>query len=104
MQNIFTNNIFNLNNKKGVFIMAMGLFTAIIDGVRAGLNYDIARDVRWAKEGDVNAQVRLAYRFLRGDGQFQDNDEALKWFRRAAHNGSELAKQELEKLNSMGIY
>jgi TPR repeat protein len=48
-----------------------------------------------AKKGDVVAQVKLGYMYMRGMGAEQDIETALKWFHKAAEQGNAEAAYRL---------
>ena len=51
-----------------------------------------------AIQGDIEAQTRLALLYNKGLGVQKDQDKFEEWLRRAAEQGHQIAKQELEKL------
>jgi TPR repeat protein len=70
---------------------------------------DEKKSVRWytraadgyrraARDGDVGAQYRLGQLYERGLGVSKDPDEAAKWYRKAAEQGHDRAKEALERL------
>lgn len=55
---------------------------------------------RGADQGDAIAQYALAGCYYNGDGVEQDDAKAVEWWRKAADQGFELAKEYLEKLEN----
>lgn len=62
-----------------------------------------ARYVKLALEGDVQAQVDLAWQFRLGDGCQQNDYEAFKWFLKAATAGIHTAQSTLAYLYAEGV-
>jgi len=65
---------------------------------------------KFARWGEVRAQLILGMAYLYGDGVEQDTEESIKWFKRATHNDltgkdkyAMKAIQTLEKLYREGI-
>ena len=48
------------------------------------------------------AQCNLGYCYYFGQGVPKDYSEAVKWYRKAAEQGHEYAKERLQKLKEMG--
>ena len=53
-----------------------------------------------AEAGDAYAQFNLGLCYFGGLGVGKDEKEAVKWYTKAAQQGNESAKKELEKLKS----
>ena len=51
-----------------------------------------------AEQGNVKAQVQVGWMYRNGQGVPQDDNEALKWYRWAAENGSLDAQQRIAAL------
>ena len=60
----------------------------IIFSVAASLFADNLLDFEAAKQGNAEAQYRLAYSYFEGNGVEKDYVEAYKWFRKAAEQGN----------------
>lgn len=67
---------------------------------RARKNYETAIEMwtRSAQNGSAFAQYQLGYCALEGWGLPKDETEAVKWFRKAAANGSKQAGSKLQKM------
>lgn len=67
---------------------------------------DYAESVRWyrkgAGQGDVSAQLALAYSYLNGKGIAQDAVAAVNWYRKAAEQGNPRGQVMLAALYGMG--
>ncbi|WP_425537822.1 tetratricopeptide repeat protein [Pseudaminobacter soli (ex Li et al. 2025)] len=48
-----------------------------------------------AKQGDVEAQIHLAYAYVNGDGAPKDVQAAIMWWREAAARGNAVAQHSL---------
>ena len=57
---------------------------------------------RFAKEGEVEAQSRLAKRYQKGDMVKKDCQKAAFWYQKAAFSGDEGAKGHLEEFLDNG--
>ncbi len=55
-----------------------------------------------AEQGNATAQHHLAWLYLLGRGVPQDDQEAVRWFRRAAKQGDSDAQTNLESLYLLG--
>ena len=53
-----------------------------------------------AELGNGNAMYMLGWKYEHGNGVEQSDEQALQWYRRAAEQGSEDAKQALERFPS----
>ena len=51
------------------------------------------------EQGDANAQYNLGVMYMNGEGVEQSTEEAIKWAKKAAEQGHEMAIQALESLN-----
>ena len=64
-----------------------------------GVPRDPSAAVRWcraaAEQDHLDAQIRLAEAYYRGEGESQDTEEAARWFRAAAEWGHEDARLRL---------
>ncbi|MDH5926082.1 hypothetical protein BCU71_14625 [Vibrio lentus] len=56
---------------------------------------DVVQVLDEAYEGQSEAQLALAYRYLSGDGVEQDDEKAAEWFETAASDGSPEAQTQL---------
>ena len=56
-----------------------------------------------ALKGDANAQNKLAFMYLRGEGVPQDDAKAMEWFHKAAEQGHIRAQYNLAVLYHIGI-
>ena len=56
--------------------------------------------VKKAEGGDAEAQSELGMCYFRGKGVTKDYEEAVKWWTKAAEQGDEQAKKQLELLKS----
>lgn len=56
-----------------------------------------------ASKGDLEAQYKLAERFLGADGIEVDENQAVKWFKIAAENGHSDAQRRLGNAYSLGV-
>jgi TPR repeat protein len=69
-----------------------------------GVLQDDVQAVAWfrkaADQGDAEAQYNLGVMYAKGLGVPKDDAQAAAWHRKAADQGNELAKKELEKINS----
>ncbi|MBQ6664232.1 MAG: SEL1-like repeat protein [Synergistaceae bacterium] len=52
----------------------------------------------------ARAQYNIGYMYFNGLGVLKDNEEAIDWFKKAAEQGDEGAKSELEKLSRYFSY
>jgi len=52
---------------------------------------------RFAKEGEVESQTKLAQRYEKGDMVIKDCERAAFWYQNAAFNGDEKSKEQLRK-------
>jgi len=64
---------------------------------------DFCRLQRSAEAGDVAAQMRLAARYLDGDGVDKNDDRALHWMKQAAESGDAKAQSDLGVFYIRGI-
>ena len=51
-----------------------------------------------AAQRDADAQFYTGEMYLRGEGVYQDLDQALAWYRKAADQGLEQAREKLADL------
>jgi uncharacterized protein len=51
--------------------------------------------LKFAEQGDVVAQVNMGNSYRDGEGVPKDDNEAIKWFRRAAESGSASGQNNL---------
>lgn len=66
--------------------------------------YSFAEDLKRAQKGDPNAQSDVAMRYAAGaDGAPQDFRQAKMWFEKAAAQGNESAKDNLNYLHQKGL-
>ncbi|MCG9639331.1 sel1 repeat family protein [Vibrio sp. Isolate34] len=56
---------------------------------------DVVQLLDEAYEGQSEAQLELAYRYLSGDGVEQNDEKAAEWFKTAASTGSPEAQTQL---------
>ncbi|WP_286302936.1 tetratricopeptide repeat protein [Vibrio apostichopi] len=56
---------------------------------------DVVQQLDEAYEGQSEAQLALAYRYLSGDGVEQNDEKAAEWFETAASAGSPEAQTQL---------
>ena len=63
---------------------------------------DVEAAIQTAQQGDADAQIRLGWRYIRGDGVKQDQAEAVKWFSKAAEQGHPSAQVLLSLCYSNG--
>jgi len=65
-------------------------------------NVEESERTRWtrklAEAGDVREMMSLGFCYIHGQGTETNVDEGLKWFRKAAEQGDQLAQSELEAL------
>jgi TPR repeat protein len=52
-----------------------------------------------AEHGDARAQYRLGYMYYQGWGVDKDHTQAIYWYKKAADQGDDAAKQSLKELN-----
>ena len=68
---------------------------------------DYAEAVKWfhkaAKQGHIQAQIKLAKCYMNGTGVSKNPAEAVKWFRRAAEKGNTQAQILLARCYMEGI-
>lgn len=64
--------------------------------------YDKAKEILTplAEGGDVNAQFYLGVIYIQPDCKYKDINVAMSWFRRAAEQGDERAKQIVTKIET----
>ena len=55
-----------------------------------------------AEQGDAKAQYYLGHCYNMGEGVAQDKAEAVKWYRKAAEQGLEVAELVLKRLEQRG--
>lgn len=55
-----------------------------------------------ARQGNANAQFKLAQMYRLGEGIPQDNAEAAKWYGRAAKQGDSISQYNLGRFYAMG--
>ena len=63
---------------------------------------DITALVAEAKQGNVNAQLKLADAYLRGKGIDENDSEGFRWFLAAAEEGSPDGQYNVGSLYAMG--
>ncbi len=83
------------------------LFTLLLTATplhAATTNHSSSEDVnqlmRQAEQGFAEAQYALGECYEEGEGVEQDLEEAAKWYRLAAEQGHEDAKEALEKMKT----
>lgn len=81
-------------------VIFVGLVVGLIIGAIIRV-VDVVID-KWyckaAEGGDAQAPYRLGVRYYKGDGVAQDKAEAAKWYRKAAEQGYQPAKEKLKAL------
>lgn len=55
----------------------------------------LSKFIDLANKGDIDAQLELGRRYVRGDGVARNTDEAVKWYRLAALQGNAVAQYHL---------
>src|SRR5438270_4719931 len=70
--------------------------------LQSGMSQNPASLKAQAEAGDTIAQVRLGVAYASGDGVTADEDEAVKWFRKAADKGKAAGEYSLGEMYLTG--
>ena len=85
------------------FISGLALFGGLVLIIRPHYNSVAEKQyLKLAEKGDIDAQIKLANCFAKGQDVDQNLEEAAKWFKVAAELGSDKAQYELGKLFLIG--
>ena len=78
------------------FLCALGL-AAVLGGCGKS---ELDKLTEWAERGDAKAQYNLGVMYANGNGVTEDDEEAVKWYRKAAEQGVEEAQRALNELGA----
>jgi len=76
--------------------------TPAVLGNVSNLNAKLAKVLKDAEAGNVDAQINLGWIYSNGHGATKNFQEAMKWYRLAAAQGNSVAQLALGKMYSLG--
>lgn len=83
------------------FILAYSILGLMyLNGIGTEINDDMAADcfLKSASDGNMDAQYNLALMYKEGLGVHRDINESLRWLHKAAKQGHDLSKLEIDKI------
>ena len=79
------------------FLCVLGL-VAVLGGCGKSELTELTELTELAEQGDALAQNNLGVAYANGEGVAEDDEEAVKWYRKAAEQGQADAIETLKKL------